>query len=314
MEEVTSQPNTLNVPIVRPWVSWISALWRHCKRFQDETDQDEQVVGQECLSDSDPERALTNTAPMVLLSHSSDLAAAEISHEHIRDQMTDSVKNCNYLTTKRGGTTRLRAAHSDVPISILPHTAIKHDCDHSATNVAGHTDTPQIQLDVRSAEQGARFLPAGHDTANSKASQDTKPIVNWRFCTMNMTVFSTQHPAIFDLGCHVCGLQEKRLRTVGKSCLDRHWKPCALPGKRGQEASRLLLDRVWSCREHRCSWHWGSNGACHRTSLYGFSGAGDKAEGMRQNEQLKKDAFQFLAGLGVVSIMILADLNITTCL
>ena len=33
---------------------------------------------------------------------------------------------------------------------------------------------------------------------------------------MNMTAFSTQHLAIFALGCHVCGLQETRLAEAGQ--------------------------------------------------------------------------------------------------
>ena len=33
---------------------------------------------------------------------------------------------------------------------------------------------------------------------------------------MNMTAFSTQHPAI-ELGCHVCGLQETRLAEAGRA-------------------------------------------------------------------------------------------------
>ena len=46
-------------------------------------------------------------------------------------------------------------------------------------------------------------------------------------------------------------------------------------------------------------------------SLYGHSGAGDSAERTRQNEKLLRDTFLFLAGLGAVLIMILADLNIS---
>ena len=33
---------------------------------------------------------------------------------------------------------------------------------------------------------------------------------------MNVTAFSTQHLAIFELGCHVCGLQETRLTEAGQ--------------------------------------------------------------------------------------------------
>ena len=49
----------------------------------------------------------------------------------------------------------------------------------------------------------------------------------------------------------------------------------------------------------------------HVVSLYGHAGAGVIPEKMRANEQLLRDAFQFLAGLGAVPVMLLADLNIT---
>ena len=46
----------------------------------------------------------------------------------------------------------------------------------------------------------------------------------------------------------------------------------------------------------------------HVVSLYG---SGDGAERIRQNEQLLRDTVLFLAGLGAVPIMILADLDIS---
>ena len=104
----------------------------------------------------------------------------------MNEQLTNSAKICNYLPTYGGGRAHSRAAHSDVPISILQQTAIKHDRGHITTNAAGHTDTPPIQPDVRAAQQGARLLPASQDRANSKSSQDTLQNVSWRFCTMNM--------------------------------------------------------------------------------------------------------------------------------
>ena len=58
-----------------------------------------------------------------------------------------------------------------------------------------------------------RFLPTDHrDTASDDTRRDPSHApLDWKFCTMNMTAFSTQHFAIFELGCHVCGLQETRL-------------------------------------------------------------------------------------------------------
>ena len=72
----------------------------------------------------------------------------------------------DYHSTNGGGRGNLRAAHSDAPINILQHTSIDHDCALITRNAAGHTDTdtPFIQLDVRAAEQRARFLPTDHDT------------------------------------------------------------------------------------------------------------------------------------------------------
>ena len=72
-----------------------------------------------------------------------------------------------------------------------------------------------------------------------------------------MTAFSTQHLAIFELGCHVCGLQETRLaeagqvwdrevmkeRETGASSLDSPWKHSVLLGARSQEVLRLLQDQ-----------------------------------------------------------------------
>ena len=93
-------------------------------------------MGEECPSDSDSEGALTNTAPMVLLSHS-DRVMAET-------------------------------------------------------------------------------LPSVHGNS-TRSNQDTQQIVNWRFCTMNMTAFFTHCPAVFELGCRVCGLQETRLTEAGQA-------------------------------------------------------------------------------------------------
>ena len=42
-----------------------------------------------------------------------------------------------------------------------------------------------------------------------------------------------------------------------------------------------------------------------------LNGAGDGAERIRQNEQLLRDTFLLMTGLGAVPIMILADLNIS---
>ena len=66
---------------------------------------------------------------------------------------------------------------------------------------------PLLPPDLRATEQGACFLPTDHrHTASDDARQDPSHTpLGWKFCTMNMTAFSTQHLAIFELGCHVCG-------------------------------------------------------------------------------------------------------------
>ena len=89
--------------------------------------------------------------------------------------------------------------------------------------------TPLIQLDVRAAERKTRFPPTNHDTPN-RSSQVTPQPASWKFSTMNVRAFSTQHPG-------VCCLQEARLtkldrfgsarsseRNGGTLCLDGHWK------------------------------------------------------------------------------------------
>ena len=126
-------------------------------------------------------------------------------------------------------------------------------------------NVPLLPPDMRATEQGARFLPTDHrDTASDDTRQDpSHTLLAWKFCTMNMTAFSTQHFAIFELGCHVCGLQETRLAEAGQFWarevmreknwsivfLGSRWKLCDRPGKRGQVVLRLLQDQVWSCRK-----------------------------------------------------------------
>ena len=105
------------------------------------------------------------------------------------------------------------------------------------------------------------------------------------------------------------------------------WKLCDRPGKRGQVALRLRSRRGVSestaCLSTRESF------ARHRTLRKGSrrlrKGRSCGARGVSvwahrsrrhfrknaENEQLLRDTFQFLAGLGAVPITILADLNIT---
>ena len=77
---------------------------------------------------------------------------------------------------------------------------------------------PLLPPDVRATEQGARFRPTDHrDTASDDTRRDPSHApLGWKFCTMNMTAFSTQHLAIFELECHVCGLQETHLTEAGQ--------------------------------------------------------------------------------------------------
>ena len=77
---------------------------------------------------------------------------------------------------------------------------------------------PLLPPDARVTEQGACFLPTDHrDTASDDTRQDpSQAPLGWKFCTMNMTAFSFQHLAIFELGSQVCGLQETRLAESGQ--------------------------------------------------------------------------------------------------
>ena len=157
------------------------------------------------------------------------------------------------LFTDGGGRGSLKTAHSDVLFSIVRHAALDeeleefetgHDClsegdieealssdSDSALQAqfpcvqkwhkSNSKETKQLPLlptDARATEQGARFLPTDHrDTASDDTRRDLSHApLGWKFCTMNMTAFSTQHLPIFELGCHACGLQETRLTETGQ--------------------------------------------------------------------------------------------------
>ena len=87
----------------------------------------------------------------------------------------------DHHSTNGGGRGNLRAAHSDVPVCILQHTSTDHKSAYITRNAAGHTetDTSLIRPDVR-AELGARILPIGNDTTNSRSSQDTLQTTSWK--------------------------------------------------------------------------------------------------------------------------------------
>ena len=200
-------------------------------------------------SDSDAEGALTNIAPMVMTSQSSDRVTAQTPpkvNEDVRDQQaTHSVEHCNYLTTE-GGRTHLRVMFSSAS-STTPRA--KNRKDHgrlkvtttsrrmavgevmflafSSTQQSNTTATTLLQMqqviltlhgsNLTRGRQNRRHTSYQQATTQPTAgsSQDTLQTVNWRFCNMNMTASSTQHPATFELGCHVCGLQETRLIEAG---------------------------------------------------------------------------------------------------
>ena len=145
---------------------------------------------------------------------------------------------------------------------------------------------------------------------------------------MNMTAFSTQHLAIFELGCHVCGLQETRLTEAGQAWArevmrEQNWnivfgqpldalrsaweaRPggvaiAASPGVELQKApivstqEKALHD---TGRYVRALVAYGKGDqVVHVVSLYGHAGAGDIPEKMQTNELLLRDTFHFLAGL-----------------
>ena len=155
----------------------------------------------------------------------------------------------------------------------------------------------------------------------------------------DMTAFSTQYPPIFELSCHACGLQETRLteagrdwvrevmkETNGTSCLVSHWNLCALPGKRDEEASRLLLDLMCSTvdmntrTKHCTRLDATSELSLHIALVIEFC-MSSHCTGLlvletmpRECEQMNSccgDTFQFLSGLCAVPIMILAGLRVT---
>ena len=224
----------------------------------------------------------------------SDIEEALSSDSHTALQTQSNDEKRNFLVSRSGG----RASPKSQSNSLLS------------------------QPDVRATEQGARFLPTDHrDNASDDTRQDPSLTpVGWTFCTMNMTAFSTQHLPIFELGCHVCGLQETRLteagqvsgprgheRETGASFLDSLWKLCVLPGKRGQEASAIAagpgveLQKAPLISAHEKASHdtgryvralvaYGKGDrVVHVVSLYGHSGAGDNAEQMRKMSSCCRD-------------------------
>ena len=52
----------------------------------------------------------------------------------------------------------------------------------------------------------------------------------------------------------------------------------------------------------------------HVVSVYVYSGAASDTKKMRANEQMLRNTFQFLAGLGAVPVILFADLNVVPSL
>ena len=116
-----------------------------------------------------------------------------------------------------------------------------------------------------------------------------------------MTAFSTQYTAIFELGCHVCGLQETHLTEAGQICAREVTR---------EKKWNIVLGRPLESR--RSAWEAKVGGVAV------VSGPGvdlqkaplTSAQELRPHEQVLRDTFPFVGGLGAVSIMILADLNV----
>ena len=196
-------------------------------------------------------RGVAPLQALPLTSQSSDRVTAQTPpkvNEDVRDQQaTHSVEQCNYLTTE-GGRTHLRVMFSSAS-STTPRAHAKNRKDHgrlkvttnsrrmavgelmflafSSTQQSNTTATTLLQMqqviltlhgsNLTRGRQNRRHTSYQQATTQPTAgsSQDTLQTVNWRFCNMNMTASSTQHPATFELGCHVCGLQETRLIAAG---------------------------------------------------------------------------------------------------
>ena len=182
----------------------------------------------------------------------SDVPICMLQHtEHVTREEAYCHANEVHISrfTDGGGRGSLRTAHSDVPLSMLLHAAVDvesdepdmgHEClsesgieealssdSHTALQTQSRcggraspksqSNFPVLQPDVRATEQGALFVPTDHcDNTSDDVRQDpSRTPLGWKFCTMNVTAFYTQHLAIFELGCHVCGLQEMRLAEAG---------------------------------------------------------------------------------------------------
>ena len=87
--------------------------------------------------------------------------------------------------TRGGGGAELREAHSDVPLCMLQHI-------EERSRERTHRHAIPILLYNRTDDL---------DTASDDTRRDPSHApLGWKFCTMNMTAFSTQHLAIFELG------------------------------------------------------------------------------------------------------------------
>ena len=246
-------------------------------------------------------------------------------HQHseltIREQTYYLQNEINKCHTDSDDRDSPETARSDVPVSILLQTSTQHEKALILSTTTSHNNFPLLSSDIRATEQGVRFLSTErHDNVNVTSRQESsRSSLDWKFCIMNMTVFSTQHLTIFPVGCRVCdfwwrvslkldryGPEKEWKRKTVASYLDCLWQLYVRTGKRDQETLRLLQDQRRSCNATS-----ETLSSTEKTSSYGHSGVGENTQKLRKLEQLLRDFFQFLSGLDVVSITILTDPKIT---
>ena len=168
-----------------------------------------------------------------------------------REQMHCQVNvDQEHLFTEGGGRGHLKSAHSGVPLCMLHRgvldeelgeTEFGHDLlsegeseealetDYDSDIQTMFNDENSIPrctgaIEKQNKRNGATSLchhrtcvPQAKERASFSRQKASHTPLGWKFCTMNMTAFSTQHPAIFELGCHACGLQETRLTEAGQT-------------------------------------------------------------------------------------------------
>ena len=220
-------------------------------------DPADHVTGPECPSDSDAEKALTNAALAALPLRSSDRDTTDTTpNVHVAstgEDVPSGTENCNYLTSN-GGVRRNRERQRAVFLSAFSTTLRAHATSATLPRMR------RVTLTVH------RFSwTCVRQNRDNKSSQFTIQNVNWIF-RHGHDGLSTQHLAVDELACQVCGLLS--LGSETRRCRFRCWIRCGVAGSTSRKStvcdgslrqSQLLMALVidW-CMSSHCVvfWRW----------------------------------------------------------